>query len=304
MEPKVIFLVGPTACGKSELAVELASKINAEIISCDSMQVYKGMEILSAAPSYDLRKKIKHHLIGYVNPQSQYNVAKFRRKAIGKIKEILKRGKIPLFVGGSGLYYKVLLDGIFDEEEPNQKLRQRLYQEAKEYGTYFLYERLKKIDPKSTSKIHPNDLKRIVRALEVYEKTGIPISEWQKKAKGIFKDYEVKVFGIFRSKEMILKRVRQRTESMFRKGLLEEVKKLLKLKLSKTAKEAIGIKEIEGYLEGRYSLTETKKLIIKNTLRLVKKQFTWFKKDPRVYWINIDDEGFKKAVQIILEKIK
>jgi tRNA dimethylallyltransferase len=207
-------------------------------------------------------------------------------------------------VGGSGLYYKVLLDGIFDEEEPNQKLRQRLYQEAKEYGTYFLYERLKKIDPKSTSKIHPNDLKRIVRALEVYEKTGIPISEWQKKAKGIFKDYEVKVFGIFRSKEMILKRVRQRTESMFRKGLLEEVKKLLKLKLSKTAKEAIGIKEIEGYLEGRYSLTETKKLIIKNTLRLVKKQFTWFKKDPRIYWINIDDEGFKKAVQIILEKIK
>jgi len=304
MKPKVIFLVGPTACGKSEIAIELASKINAEIISCDSMQVYKGMEILSAVVSFGLRRKVKHHLISYINPQSQYNVAKFRKQALKKIKEILKKGKIPLFVGGSGLYYKALLDGIFMEEKPDKRLRDRLYKEAERYGTHSLYERLKSIDPQSSLKIHPHDLKRIVRALEVYEKTGIPISEWQKKAKGIFDEYEVKIFGILRPKEVILKRIKKRTEKMFKKGLVKEVKRLLKLKLSRTAKEAIGIKEILGYLEGEYSLTQAKNLIIKNTLKLVKKQLTWFKKDKRIQWIYIDkDNNYKKIAQIILEKI-
>jgi len=304
MKPKVIFLVGPTACGKSEIAIELASKINSEIISCDSMQVYKGMEILSAVIPFALRRKVKHHLISYINPQSQYNVAKFRKQALKKIKEILKKGKIPLFVGGSGLYYKVLLDGIFMEEKPDKRLRDRLYKEAERYGTHSLYERLKSIDPQGSLKIHPHDLKRIVRALEVYEKTGIPISEWQKRAKGIFDEYEVKIFGILRPKEIILKRIKKRTEKMFKKGLIKEVKRLLKLKLSRTAKEAIGIKEISGYLEGKYSLTQAKNLIIKNTLKLVKKQLTWFKKDKRIQWINIDkDNNYKKIAQIILEKI-
>jgi len=304
MKQRIIFLLGPTAVGKSEIAVKLALKINAEIISLDSMQVYKGMEILSAVAEVNLRKKVKHHLISYVSPKSEYNVAKFRESALKKIKEILKKGKIPLFVGGSGLYYKVLLDGIFTQDTQDNKLREKLYKEAKEYGSDFLYERLKKVDPLSSSKIHPHDLKRIVRALEVYEKTGIPISQWQKKRKGLLSDYEVKLIGLIRSKDSLIKRIQKRIENMFKKGLIEEVKKLLKIKLSKTASQAIGIKEISGYLENRYGLEEAKKLMIKNTLKLIKKQLTLFKKDKLIQWINIkDNQKDEEIVELILEKI-
>ncbi|MCM8792634.1 MAG: tRNA (adenosine(37)-N6)-dimethylallyltransferase MiaA [Candidatus Omnitrophica bacterium] len=305
MRAKVIFLVGPTATGKSELGIKLASRIKGEIISCDSMQVYKGMEILSAVLPPVLRKKIRHHLVSYVSPKYEYNVVKFQRDAIKILKDIIKRGKIPIFIGGSGLYYKVLLDGIFTQQTHDKRLREKLYKEAKAYSSYFLYEKLKRIDPQSSAKIHPHDLKRIIRAIEVYEKTGIPISTWQKRTKGIINEYDVRIFGLLRSKDVIFKRIQERTERMFRAGVVEEIKRLLRVKLSKTAQQAVGIKEISGYLNSLYPLEEAKRLIVSNTLKLVKKQLTWFKRDKRINWINIrDNQTDDEVIKIILDEIK
>ncbi|MCM8782930.1 MAG: tRNA (adenosine(37)-N6)-dimethylallyltransferase MiaA [Candidatus Omnitrophica bacterium] len=304
MKPKIIFLVGPTASGKSEVAIELASRIGAEIISCDSMQVYRGMQILTASPRTTLRKKLLHHLIGYVNPTKEYNVAIFRRDALKVIKKIIKKKRVPLFVGGSGLYYKVLLDGIFEAKIEDKKIRNKLYNKANRYGTDFLYGYLRKIDPPSAKKIHPHDLKRIARAIEVYEKTGIPISEWQKKTKGLSSDYNVIVFGLLRPKEIIYKRIKHRIEDMFKKGLIEEVKRLLRFKLSKTARQAIGIAEVAGYLEFQYDLNEVKRRMYINSVKLVKKQLTWFKRDHRIVWINIGNRSdYSKIAKEIIKKI-
>jgi tRNA dimethylallyltransferase len=301
---KVFFLIGPTAVGKTEVAIELARKINAEVISCDSMQVYKGLDLLSSKAPALLRKKIPHHLIDIIVPSKEYNVSKYRKQAVEKVKEILKKGKLPLFVGGSGLYFKVLLDGIFLAQTQDKKIRQRLYKEAEVYGKDKLFFRLKKVDPEVASRIHPHDLRRIVRALEVYKKTGIPISEWQKRCRGITDDYEVKVFGLDRNKKDLHRRIDKRLKNMSKKGLVREVKKLLPAKLSRTARQALGIKEIEGYLKKEYSLKEAKELLRLNTYKYVKKQLTWFKKDKRIDWIEIKDgQGPKVIAKQIWKKL-
>jgi len=304
MKKKVIFLVGPTACGKSEIAAKLAQRINAEIISCDSMQVYKGMPILSNHPPKDLQKKVTHHLVGHVLPTQNYDVAKFRREAVSKIRQITKKDKIPILVGGTGFYFKVILDGIFSFPYRNKSIRERLYQKAKESGNEALYKELQEVDPLCAQKIHPNDLKRVIRALEVYRLSGIPLSVWQKKAKGIIDDYEVKIFGLLRTKSELYKRIKQRIEQMFKAGIVNEVKSLLRLQLSDTAKQALGIKEIADYLEGKYSLTDAKRMLILNTKRLVKKQMVWFKKDQRIKWIKIKSrQKDEEVVKEILKKI-
>ncbi|MCX7661559.1 MAG: tRNA (adenosine(37)-N6)-dimethylallyltransferase MiaA, partial [Candidatus Omnitrophica bacterium] len=266
---KVLFLIGPTAVGKSEVAVELAKKIGAEIISCDSMQVYKGMDILSSMPSKDLTHTVKHHLINIVNPSKEYDVYQYYKSALRKVKEIIKKRRIPLFVGGSGLYINILLNGIFKLKGSSKRIRDLLYLEAKNKGLHYLYERLKKIDPQVSSKIHPHDLRRIVRALEVYEISRIPISQLHKQRKGLFNLYEIKIFGLWMQKNLLYERIKDRLENMFNKGLIQEVKRLLGKNLSKTASSAIGIQEIKGYLEGKYDLDTAKSLIEKRTRLLV-----------------------------------
>lgn len=298
-------MVGPTAVGKTEIAICLTEKIGAEIISCDSMQIYKGIDILSSKPKARLRRKIPHHLIDIISVRQEYNVSRYRRQAVKKIKEILKKGKIPLFVGGSGLYMKVLLDGIFQASTEDKKIREKLYTEAEVYGKDKLFVRLKKVDPEAASRIHPHDLRRIIRTLEVYKKTGIPISEWQKRSRGITNDYEVKVLGLNRNKKDLYRRIDKRLENMFKKGLVREVKKLLRMKLSRTARQALGIKEIGGYLKKEYSLKEAKELLRLNTYKYVKKQFTWFKKDKRINWIKVKEkDSSNKIVQRILGRLK
>lgn len=288
-KPKIFFLVGPTAVGKTEIAVGLAKKINAEIISCDSMQVYKKMNIISQKPSLSLRKKIKHHLIDIISPGKEYNVADYQKQATLKIKDILKRDKTPLFVGGTGLYMSILLDGIFNAKIKNRKIRDRLYTQAKKYGKEKLYQQLEKIDPQAVLRIHPNDLRRIVRALEVYVNTKIPISELQKKRKGILEDYNVKIFCLNRDRGELYQRIDRRVDSMFNQGLVEEVKSLLRLTLSKTASQVIGIEEIKGYLEGKYDLAEAKRLVKCNSRHYAKRQLSWFRRDKRIDWIFIKD---------------
>ena len=304
MKPPVIFLVGPTASGKTEIALNLAKKLNAEIISCDSMQVYKRMDILTSKPSVHWLKKIKHHLLSIKSPKNEFNVSEYRNLALKKIKSIYRKGKIPLFVGGTGFYMGILLDGIFPEADRGEKIREKLYKEAEKFGGGKLYERLSKVDPKATLKIHPNDLRRVVRALEVFEKTGKPISHWQKQRQGILEDYDVRVFCIKRSRAALIKRINARVNSMCREGALGEVKNLLKQILSRTASLAIGIREIKGYLNGEYDLDEAKRQMQHNTRLYAKRQMTWFKKDKRIEWIKAaENDSPAKITGIIWRKL-
>ncbi len=296
MKSRVVFLVGPTAIGKSNIAGSLAKKINAEIISCDSMQIYRGMDILTSKPKPAIRKKMSHHLMSIVPPTREYNVSRYYQDARKKIKEISKRGKIPLFVGGTGLYMSILVDGIFRAKAQNKSIRRRLYAEAEKFGSGKLYARLEKVDPLAAQRIHPHDTKRIVRALEVFASTGKPISQWQKQRRGLGAEFAVKIFGLNMARDKLYQRIDLRVEKMFKQGLMAEVKKILKLRLSKTASYAIGIKELRGYFDGLYDLEQVKRLIKKNTRNYAKRQLTWFRKDKRIEWVEVAEKDTPAAI--------
>lgn len=300
MKPKIVFIVGPTAVGKTEIAVYLAKKINAEIISCDSMQIYKGMDIITSKPTNNLRKKVKHYLIDIISVIDEFNVSKYRREALKKIKEILKKEKIPIFVGGAGLYMSILIDGIFRVKTQNEIIRSRLYEQMEKFGSFHLYKRLQRIDPEAAIKIHPHDTKRIVRALEVFEITGKPITLLQKEREGLSQDYDIKIFCINMKREKLYERIDERIEKMFAKGIVSEVRNILKSRLSKTASYAIGIKEIKGYLDGQYDLEEAKRLMKRNTRLYAKRQLTWFRKDKRIKWINVSE---REKPDVVVDKI-
>ncbi|MDD5561462.1 MAG: tRNA (adenosine(37)-N6)-dimethylallyltransferase MiaA [Candidatus Omnitrophica bacterium] len=287
---KIIFLLGPTAIGKSAIAVHLAKKINAQIISCDSMQVYRSMGIVTSQPSSTQRKRVKHHLLGVINASSEYNVARYRKDALVICNKLFRKGKVPLFVGGTGLYYSVIVDGIFPSVAEDKIIRARLSNQLRLKGNNYLHEKLSKVDPLSAKKIHPNDSRRVIRALEVYMKAGAPISALQKSRVGLDNEYEVKVFALNAKRQALYDKINQRVSKMFNSGLINEVRRLLKHKLSKTAFCAIGVRELEGYFNGEYSLDEAKRLIRRNSRRYAKRQLTWFRKDKRIKWINIKDK--------------
>lgn len=296
MKPKIIFLVGPTAIGKTDVAMALAKKIDAEIIACDSMQIYKSMDIITSKPSRALRRRVPHHLIGVIAPVKEYNVSKYRQEAMRKIKEIINKGKVPLFVGGTGLYMSILIDGIFDFRTENKKLREELYRQAERYGSAYLYSKLKKIDPRAADKIHAHDTRRIIRALEVFKATGKPISQLQKTRKGLAGEFDIKIFCLNMGRDKLYKRIDERVDKMFRRGLLKEARQLLKLKLSKTASYAIGLRELKGYFVGLYDLKVAKRLIKRNSRAFAKRQLTWFRKDKRINWVELSGSEKPRVV--------
>lgn len=304
MSDRLIFLVGPTAIGKTEISIELARLVNAEIISCDSMKVYKGMDIGTSKPDKSQLKEIPHYLVDIIEPSEEFSVAEFRKLALKAIEELLGKGKIPLLVGGSGLYIKVLVDGIFEGPSTDRKLRERLKQEAEEFGAEFLYGRLKLIDHDSAAKIHPNDLRRIIRALEVYEKTSTPISRLKSDTRGLTGKYELKIFGLDMDRKSLYKKIDRRVDLMFEKGLLDEAKRLIGQELSLTASQALGYKEAFGFLKGEYDLEEAKMLLKRDTRRYAKRQFTWFRRDGRIEWILLDEDFDPKQIaQTIWKKL-
>lgn len=294
MRRKIVFIVGPTATGKTEISLALAKKINAEIISCDSMQVYRGMDILTAKPSASLRKIIPHHLLGILCAEKEYNASKYYRDASRQIRKIQGKGKVPLVVGGTGLYMSILIDGIFKVKaklkDEAERARKKLLRQAEEHGSKWLYRRLLKIDREAAAKIHPHDARRIIRALEVFVATGQPISQLQKQRRGLSQDYQIKIFGLDMERDKLYQRIDRRVEKMFARGLVSEVKRLLKMKLSLTARYALGIREIKGYLDGAYGLEGAKQLLKKNTRNYAKRQITWFRKDKRINWIKVSDK--------------
>jgi len=279
----VIFLVGPTASGKTMLSIELARKLNAEIISCDSMCVYKGMDILTSKPSAIDRKRVKHHLVDIIPPAREFSVAEYRRMALEKIEDILGRNKIPLFVGGSGLYVKAVVDGLFPSAQKDAKFRKKQEALANKYGRAYLYKKLRKMDPQRAVKIHPNDLRRIIRALEIYHTEKKRPTELKLKTEPL--KHEFKIFGLKIDRNELYKNIDTRVEEMFKKGIVEEIRKLSKKTLSITAKKALGYGEILGYLQDKYSLEEAKELLKKNTRHFAKRQLTWFKQDRRITWL-------------------
>jgi len=305
LNPKtIIFIIGPTAVGKSKVALALARQIGGEIISCDSMQIYKGMDIITSKPGVFLRNKIKHHLIGIISPLKEFDSSKYRKVALKKINEIILKGKVPVFAGGTGLYVSTLINGIFEEKNTSPLIRNKLYKQAKEYGNKYLYEKLKKADNAAVKLIHPNDTRRIVRALEVFKITGKPISSLQKNREGLSKDYKIKIFCLNMDRLSLYRKIDNRVNSMFKAGLLKEVKGLLKKKLSKTSRYAIGIRELDGYLKGKYDLEEAKRLMKRNSRHYAKRQLTWFRKDKRIKWINIKEKDKPQQVaQRILRRI-
>jgi len=299
LKKELIFLVGPTGIGKSAVAISLAKKINAEIISCDSMQVYRKMDILTSKVTLAQRKKVKHHLLGIIDPGQEYDAAKYREGVLSICAKLFSKGKIPLVVGGTGLYYSIIIDGLFPAVPRDKEIRTKLNKQLALKGSAYLYKKLTKIDPRASEKIHPNDARRIIRALEVYLKTGKRISVLQRNRIGLGQEYGIKVFGLNIDRKFLYARIDQRVDKMFDLGLINEVKQLLRQKLSKTAGCAIGIRQLKGHFNGLYSLSDARRLIQRDTRHYAKRQLTWFRKDKRIQWININKK--ESAAQVALK---
>lgn len=290
-KPKLIALVGPTAVGKTSGAIELAKAIEAEIISADSVQVYKYLNIGSAKPSKLELEQTPHHLIDLITPDTLFSVADYQKLAKEKIIEINRKGKIPLLVGGTGLYIQSVIDNYnFSKEEGDNQFRNKFKKIEQEKGKDYLHAILKTVDPKAASRIHKNDSKRIIRALEVYYKTGKCISDVEDK-RYQKPPYDLIYLGFQLPREKLYARIESRVDQMIAKGLLEEVKMLMDLGYSENLNslQSLGYKEMIRFLKGELNWEETIDTIKKNTRRLAKRQLTWFKRDKRIVWINKND---------------
>jgi tRNA dimethylallyltransferase len=273
-----VFLTGPTASGKTALGVPLAERLGAEIISLDSMAIYRRMGIGTAKPTADERRRVPHHLIDVLEPWEKFSLADYLRAASESVHEITARGKLPMFVGGTPLYLTALLRGAVSGPPPDPAFRSRLEQEAAIQGSHALHGRLAAVDPEAARRIHTNDVRRIVRALEVFEKTGVPISAGQvhfhRAAQRTARVICLKV-----PREELYRRIDERVRSMFQRGLVEEVRGLLQLDrpLSRTARQAVGYKEVIGHLAGQRSISETIELVQRRSRQFAKRQLTWFR---------------------------
>ena len=298
-KPKVIVICGPTASGKTALSIELAKKINGEIISCDSMQIYKYMDIGTAKPTLEEQKEVKHHLIDFVEPNQRYSVAEYKKDAEKSIEEILLKGKTPIIVGGTGLYVDSLIYGIeYPEIELDEEYRKQLEKEIKEKGLESLYNKAKEIDSKAMEKISPNDKKRIMRVLEIYIATGKTKTEQEIESRTHEVKYDYRVFAIKMDREKLYERINKRVDMMIEKGLIEEVQNILK-KYDKfpTAMQGLGYKEVVEYLEGKKTKEEMIDKIKMQTRRYAKRQITWFKKNKQTIWI--ENNELSKILEVI-----
>ena len=279
---KLIVLTGPTAVGKTELSINLAKAVNGEIISADSIQVYKGMDIGSAKITPDEMQGINHYLIDILEPAEEFNIHLFKTLTLKAMDEIYAKDKIPIIVGGTGFYIQsVIYDIDFCDTEADNSYRESLETISKNKGNLYLHEMLRKVDNKSADAIHPNNVKRVIRALEYYNQTGQPISEHNTVQKNNSSPYNFAYFVLNDKRELLYERINKRVDTMFENGLIQEVKELLNSGCNKdmVSMQGIGYKEVVEYLEGKLSLDETKELIKKNTRHFAKRQLTWFRRE-------------------------
>ena len=302
----VIILLGPTAVGKTGVSILLAKALKTEIISADSMQIYRHMDIGTAKPSSAELKEVPHHLINILSPDESFSAGLFRDNAVKVINELHKKNKIPLIVGGTGLYIKTLTRGLFEGLSADWKLRDELMEAERSHGKGHLYEYLEKLDPEAAGKIEQNDVRRIIRALEVSLKDK-RISEYQKSATRP-EPYNFIKIGLTRERKELYRLIDERVEKMMRDGLREETERLFKMKPSAAALQSLGYKEIGSYIAGEASLDEAVELIKKRTRNYAKRQMTWFRKEPDVHWVDVssimDADGILSKVLNEVEIIK
>jgi len=306
LQPLVI-IIGPTAVGKSSLGVELALRLGGEIISGDSVQVYRKLNIGSAKPTAAEQKGIPHHLIDLLEPQELFTAATFQSLAQGLITTIRSRDKVPIVVGGTGLYIRSIIDGFSFPQEGSARIKNRWLAYAKAYGSQELYSRLMECDQISAEKLHPNDSARIIRALEVFEITGKPLSGQRSYKEKDYPDLDKSIFyiGLTAPREIIYKRIDQRCDVMVEYGIVEEVNALLKQGYSPKVKslQSIGYRHVVQYLKGIVTREEMLRLFKRDTRRFAKRQLTWFSRDPRIKWYDITKNEFDLIIDEISDNI-
>ncbi|MFQ5583149.1 MAG: tRNA (adenosine(37)-N6)-dimethylallyltransferase MiaA [Calditrichia bacterium] len=287
--PTVLILLGPTAVGKTAIALAIAGKIDCEIVSADSRQVYRYMDIGTAKPRGEILKKIPHHFIDIIDPDQDYSAGQFANEARQVIRQILKKGKIALVVGGSGLYLRALLEGFFGGDIRDEKIRSRLNERLQREGAEKLFRELSEVDPPLAAVTHPNNVKRVLRGLEVYLASGIPLSQIQKKQKDPA-PFAYKKFGLTMERKQLYERINHRVEEMFEQGLINEVRDLLKKGYSEklNSLNSVGYKEAIDYLKGHTDLRTCIERVKQNTRRYAKRQFTWFRAEKDIHWVSIE----------------
>lgn len=301
---KAIFIVGPTASGKTALSIEIAKKFGGEIVCADSMQIYKGIHIASAAPDIEEMQGIKHHLLEFLELSDKFSVADYVLKARECIKEIASRGKLPIIVGGTGLYINALLDNTeFIEGETDLELRERLEEEFDEIGAEKMLEKLRSFDNETASRLHQKDRRRIIRAFEVYFQSGKSITEQNLLSHQTPSFMDPLVIGItYSDREKLYKRINKRVEIMLKSGLLEEARQTAEISSSKGAFQAIGHKELYGFIKGECSLEEAKEHLCRQTRRYAKRQLTWFRRDGRINWLYPDREDIIASAEKLVKE--
>jgi tRNA dimethylallyltransferase len=298
--PRVVIILGPTGVGKSKLAIELAEEIDGEIISADSMQVYRHMDIGTAKPTLEEQKRVRHHMIDLVNPDQTFHAAQYRTLGRKTIDQLNAHGKPIFIVGGTGLYIKALTQGIFNTPKIDPIVRERLKQEAEEKGGDFLYRRLKKVDPETASNLHPHDLFRTIRALEVFDSTGVPISFYRKQHRFGERPYLTLKVGLEMERKTLYHQIEERVDRMIEKGFLQEVKGLMEMGYNSELKpmQSLGYKQMVQFLSKKIEWVEAVRQIKRDTRHYAKRQWTWFKADPEVRWRNVSMDRQKIFAEI------
>jgi tRNA dimethylallyltransferase len=296
--PQVIVICGPTGIGKTALAIDLAESFHGEIISADSMQIYRHMNIGTAKPTQAERGVMPHHMVDIVDPNGHFDAALFSALAREKIHQLHRQGITPFIVGGTGFYIKALIHGIFQVDPTDSAVRVSLKKEADEKGTAFLYQRLSQHDPEMAKNIHPNDTYRIIRAIEIFEITGKPLSEHHQEHKFEERCFHSLKIGLFMERQRLYGRINRRVDAMMAEGLVEEVKHLLEMGYSSDLKplQSIGYRHVTDFLKGNLSWEETIRTLKRDTRRYAKRQITWFKADPEIVWL--EPEKYDKIHQL------
>lgn len=306
IDRKVIFLVGPTAVGKTDLSIALAKALDTEIISCDSVQIYKSLNIGSAKPTVEEMAGVKHHLLDFVDPKAPYSVSEYREDALNIIDRLLEAGKVPIVTGGTGLYMNALIyDMDFGHSDSDEVYRAELEKLAETEGGDHLYARLKAIDPEAAERIHPNNVRRVIRALEVNHITGQNMGDFSKDP--VLTDRFIPVLiGLKRQRMKLYGRINKRVDIMLEQGLIDEVKNLKSTGLDDSfqSMQGIGYKEVLGYLEGRYDEALMVSVLKQGTRRYAKRQMTWFRRYAQMHWLDLDELSTEKALDEIFRLIE
>lgn len=303
MKKPLIILTGPTAVGKTKLSIALAKAVNGEIISADSMQVYQHMDIGTAKIMPEEMDGVPHHLVDVLSPMEDFNIVRFQQMAKQAMEEIYQKGKIPILVGGTGFYIQaVLYDIDFTESEEDSEYREQLWEISRKEGEEALHQMLREVDPKAAEEIHPNNVKRVIRALEFYKSTGTPISEHNEEQKKKESPYQFLYLVLNQDRAILYERIEKRIDQMLQQGLVEEVKSLKEMGCQKdmVSMKGLGYKEILAYLDGETSLEEAVDILKRDTRRFAKRQLTWFRREKEPVWI---EKGSYGSEEEILEEI-